>query len=161
MEKIYIGKITSTHGIKGELKIKSNFEFKDKVFKVGNKLLIDNKLYEIKSYRVHKGFDMVTLDDYNDINQVLFLRGKNVYFSKDMLNLDNEEILDEDLIKYSIVLNDGKCGIIEEVFYASSSNKIIRINIDGETHLIPFNSPCILSIDKENKCIKIELIDGM
>ena len=47
MEKIYIGKITSTHGIKGELKIKSNFEFKDKVFKVGNKLLIDNKLYEI------------------------------------------------------------------------------------------------------------------
>ena len=68
MELIYIGKITSTHGIKGELKIKSNFEYKDRVFGVGNKLIIDNKEYIIKSYRTHKGFDMVTLNNYKDIN---------------------------------------------------------------------------------------------
>ena len=73
MEKVYIGKIVSTHGIKGELRILSDFQFKDKVFKIGNSLIIDDKEYTIKSYRVHKNFDMVTLDDYKDINEVLFL----------------------------------------------------------------------------------------
>ena len=98
MNKIYIGKIVSTHGIKGELRILSNFQFKDKVFKVDNKLIIDDKEYIIKSYRVHKKFDMVTLNDFNDINQVLYLLKKDVYFDRDNLELENNEILDSNLI---------------------------------------------------------------
>ena len=31
--KVYIGKIVSTHGIKGELRIISDFEYKDKALK--------------------------------------------------------------------------------------------------------------------------------
>ena len=160
MNKIYIGKIVSTHGIKGELKIKSNFDFKDKVFKVDNKLIIDDKEYIITSYRVHKNFDMVTLDDYKDINEVLFLLKKDVYFDKDKLNLEDNEILDEDLIKYSVLTKDGKEGIIKEIFLASASNKILRVEFDHEV-LIPLSSPMIISIDKENKKIIVELIEGM
>ena len=73
MDKVFIGKIVSTHGIKGELKILSDFPYKNKVFVVDKKIIIDDKEYTIKSYRVHKNFDMVTLDDYKDINEVLFL----------------------------------------------------------------------------------------
>ena len=36
MEKVYLGKVTATHGIKGELKIKSNFTYKEKAFRIGN-----------------------------------------------------------------------------------------------------------------------------
>ena len=105
MDKVYIGKIVSTHGIKGELKILSDFSFKDKVFVVGNKLIIDDKEYIIKSYRVHKNFDMVTLDNYHDINEVLFLMKKSVYFDKDSLNLSDSEVLDEELITYEVLTN--------------------------------------------------------
>ena len=80
MNKIYIGKVVNTHGIKGEIRILSNFEYKDKVFKVNNKLIIGDKTYEIKSHRIHKGYNMVTLDDYNNINDVLFLLKKEVYY---------------------------------------------------------------------------------
>ncbi|MBQ6497746.1 MAG: 16S rRNA processing protein RimM [Bacilli bacterium] len=160
MNKVYIGKIVSTHGIKGELKIKSDFSFKDKIFVIGNKLIIDNKDYEIKSYRVHKNFDMVTLDNYHDINEVLFLLKKDVYFDKDNLELNDNEILDEDLIKYDILTNEGKKGIIKEIFMASPSNKILRVKFDHEV-LIPINSPMIVKIDKENKKIIVELIEGM
>ena len=160
MNKIYIGKIVSTHGIKGELKIKSNFDFKDKVFKLGNSLIIDDKDYVIKSYRVHKNFDMVTLDDYHDINEVLFLLKKDVYYDKDKLDLNNNEILDEDLIKYTVLTKDGKKGIIKEIFSASESNKIIRCEFDHEV-LIPMNSPMIVDIDKGKKEVIVELIEGM
>lgn len=158
MEKVYVGKIVSTHGIKGELKILSDFPYKDKVFVVDNKLIIDDKEYTIKSYRVHKNFDMVTLDNYTDINEVLFLLKRDVYVSKDSLNLNDEEILDEDLITYRVLTNTGKEGIIKEIFKASETNKILRVLFDKEV-LVPYNF--IKKIDKDKKEVVVELIDGM
>ena len=158
--KVYIGKIVSTHGIKGEIRILSDFDYKEKVFKVGNKLIIENKEYTIKSYRKHKNYDMVTLNDYNNINEVLFLMKKDVYFLKENLNLSSNEVLDEDLMTFTVLTNDNKKGIIKEIFYASQTNKIIRIQLDKEI-LIPMNSPMIEKIDKEKKEIYIKLLDNM
>lgn len=160
MDKIYIGKITSTHGIKGEIRIRSDFEYKDKVFKINNKLIIDNKEYTIKTYRHHKIFEMVTLNDYNNINDILFLIGKKVYFNKSDLFLEEEEVLDEDLLNYKVIVRE-LTGKIEEIFYASKTNKIIRININNKSILVPYNSPMIKKIDKKNHTIYIELIEGM
>lgn len=161
MDKVYIGKIVSTHGIKGEIKILSDFPYKDKVFKVGNKLIIDDVDYIIRSYRVHKNFDMVTLNDYKDINEILFLMKKKVFVIKDELNLNDNEILDEELITYEVLTNQGKKGIIKEIFFASPTNKVIRVLVENEEILIPINSPFVREIDKNKKIIVIELINGM
>ena len=157
MEKIYIGKIVSTHGIKGEIRILSDFEYKDKVFVVGNKLIIDDVNYEIKSYRHHKNYEMVTLDNYKDINEVLFLMKKDVYFDKNDLDM-GDNVLDEDLIKYKVLTTDGKKGIRKEIFFASPSNKVIRVLFDKEV-LIPFSM--VKEISKEKEEIIVELIEGM
>ena len=159
MDKIFIGKIVSTHGIKGEVKILSDFLYKNKVFFVGNKLIIDDKEYSISSYRVHKNYDMISFDGFSNINEVLFLMKKNVYVYKDSISLDEDEILDEELITYKVLSND-KEGIIKEIFMASKDNKILRVLFDKEV-LIPLKSPMIKKIDKKNKCVIVELIDGM
>ena len=160
MNKIFIGKVVSTHGIKGEIRILSDFPYKDKVFVINNKIIIDDKEYIIKSYRVHKGYDMVTLDGFNNINDVLFLLKSNVYISEELLNLDDDEILDDELITFKVLTKDGKEGIIKEIFKASSTNKILRVMFDKEV-LIPMNSPMIKKIDKGNKEVIVELIEGM
>ena len=159
MEKIYIGKIVNTHGIKGELRILSKFPYKDRVFQPNHKLMIDDKEYVIKTYRHHKEYDMVTLDDYKDINEVLFLLKKDVYYNKEDLLLEDDEVLDEDLINYQVVTTNNEKGTITEIFYASEANKILRVQLDHEV-LIPFSSPMIKKIDKEKKEILIELIEG-
>ena len=150
MNKVYIGKIVNTHGIKGEIRLLSDFPFKDKVFVVGNNILVDDIEYKINSHRRHKMFDMITLDGYNNINDVLFLMKKKVYFDKDKLVLSDDEILDE----------DRNIGKITEIFMASSTNKILRVEFSHEV-LIPYNSPIIKSIDKEKKEIHVSLIGGM
>lgn len=160
MNKIYIGKVVNTHGIKGEIRILSNFEYKDKVFKVNNKLIIGDKTYEIKSHRIHKGYNMVTLDDYNNINDVLFLLKKDVYFNEEDLLLDNNQVLDSELLTYSVVNNRGEVGEVLEVFFASETNKIIRVKFNKE-YLIPYNSPMIKEINKNKKELVIELLEGM
>ena len=50
---IVIGKIVNTFGIKGELKIVSNFEMANRAFKKGNKIIINNKERLITNSRFH------------------------------------------------------------------------------------------------------------
>lgn len=157
---IYIGKIVSTHSIKGELKIISDFEYKDKVFVVGNTLVINNVDYKIRTYRKHKNYDMVTLNDYKDINEVLFLLKNKVYFKEEDLKLSDEEVLDSELLEYTVESNNKETGKVLEVFFASKDNKIIRVQLDKE-YLIPYNSPMLEKIDKKNKKIIVNIIEGM
>lgn len=160
MNNIYIGKIVNTHGIKGEIRILSDFQFKENAFKVGTNIIIDSEKYRINSYRKHKQFDMITLDGYNNINDVLFLMKKKVYKEKDELNLKKEQILDSELLSFKVIDKYGNSGIIKEVFYASSTNKIIRVMFNKEI-LIPLGSPFIKNIDIDNKQIEVDLIEGM
>ena len=54
----------------------------------------------------------------------------------------------------------GNIGKIVDIFMASSNNKIIRVMFDREV-LIPLSSPVIKKIDKKNKKVDVELIEGM
>ena len=110
MKYLYLGKIVNTHGIKGELRILSNFKYKDRIFKNGFKIYIgkEKREEEIVTYRPHKGFDMVTLKGYNNINDVLKYKSLNVFINKEDLILNDNEYLDEDLISLSVMC-DNKC----------------------------------------------------
>ena len=79
---------------------------------------------------------------------------------KDELELDDNEILDSDLIKFKVIDSKEIIGNVIDIFYASGSNKILRVMFDREV-LIPFNSPMIEKIDKNEKVIYVNLIEGM
>ena len=159
MDKVYIGKIVGTHGIKGEVRIKSNFDHKDKVFKINNKLLIDDKEYIIRSYRVHKDFDMVTLNDYNNINDVLYLKGKSVYFNKNNLSLNNNEYILDDLLDYKVIYkgNNYKVTFINDT---NKNNIVLYVNGDNDKFLITMKSPSI-RLDNLEKIIYINGEEGI
>lgn len=163
MEYVLIGKIVSTHGIKGEIKIKSNFEFKNKVFIPNNSIYIGaNKTKEvITSYRRHKNFDMVLLDKYNNINEVLKYIGENVYVVKDSLGLSKDEILDSDLIGLEVYALDKYVGIIKEVFASSSIQKVIRIANDTNVYLMPYVNEFIKKVDLSNKKMILYSMEGV
>ena len=160
VEVVSIGKVVNTHGIKGEIRILSHFPFKEKVCGEGKQIISGDQTYTITSYRVHKEFDMVTLEGFNNINDVLFLLHKKVFVPKESIELEEDEVLDEDLLGYTVLTNDGRRGIIKEIFYASEQNKVLRVELDHEV-LIPYHSPMILKINKHDKTILIELIEGM
>ena len=151
MELVRIGKIVNTHGIKGELRILSDFEFKDKVFKKGVKVYVGKKKKEfiINSYRFHKIFDMVTFEGFNNINDVEYLKGDFVYVNEEDLNLKENEILKSKLIGFDVIIDNENIGKITEIFWAKA-NDVIRVN---ENILIPYVDEFIEKIDKENKII--------
>ena len=64
MEFVYVGKIVNTHGIKGEVRIVSDFEKKGLIFNIGSTLYVgkQKEVIEVDSYRKHKNFDMITFN---------------------------------------------------------------------------------------------------
>ena len=158
MDLVYVGKIVGTHGIKGELKIKSDFERKEEVFKVGNVILIENKEHIIKSYRYHKVFDMITIDEYDNINDVLSFVGKNVYVSRDLLKLSDEDYLLSDLIGLNVICNNINYGTVLD--YSNNANPLLSIDYNKK-YYIPINSNYIKSVDLEKKEIIVDNIEGL
>ena len=83
-EYVYVGKIVNTHALKGEVRLLSNFEYKDKVFLSGKTLYVGmHKSKEIiETYRRHKQFDMIKFKGIDYINDVLKYKGAYVYALK-------------------------------------------------------------------------------
>lgn len=148
MEFIRIGKIVNTHGIKGELRILSDFRHKDKVFKVGMKFYVgkEKEEFTVNSYRFHKIFDMVTFNGFNNINEVLYLKGRSVYINKEDLVLDDGEVYIEDLIGYDVIIGEKVLGKVTGVMYNSKANDILKV---GDI-LIPYVKDLIIKIE-DNK----------
>ena len=152
---IYLGKYVNTHGIKGEIRIKSNCKYKDKAFKPGNIIKIANQEFTITSYRVHKEYDMLTLKDINNINQIIDLKGENVYIDKKYLNLNDNEYLDEDLLNLDLYMGNNYLGKVEKVEYLTKNKKLLIVS----KHYIPFE--LVKEIDFLNKKIIIEEVSGL
>ena len=151
MEYMNVGKIVNTHGIKGEVRIKSAFSDKS-IFNVGNILYVDNDELEITSYRVHKDYDMVTFKGINDINDVLKYKGKDVLVKRDSIN----NFIIEDLIGYEVY---GK-SYIGKVDRLISNIKYVILVLDNGT-MIPYIDEFILNIDNDNKRVTIKEIEGL
>lgn len=154
---IYIGKIVNTHGIKGEVRIKSDINHKNLVFKIGNHLIIDNESLVINSYRVHKNFDMVTFKDINDINDVLKYKGKNVYIDK--LEIKEDILFEEEYIGLE-VYSDHFIGKVEYILKNKIYDILVIKNNDKE-YLVPNIDEFIKEIDITNKKIYINEIEGL
>ena len=158
MDLVYVGKIVNTHGIKGELRLLSDFEKKELVFKVGNKIIIEKEEHTIRSYRKHKVFDMITIDDFDNINQVLKFVGKKVYVSRFSLKLKSSEYLLSDLIGLDIVFNDTVYGVVKD--YSNDLNPLIKISYNND-YYIPINDYYIKLVDLKNNRIIVENIEGL
>ncbi len=150
---IYLGKLVNTHGLKGEVRIISDFKYKSQVFKKGSHLFINDDELVINTYRPHKEYDMVTFDGITNIDDVLKYKGKKVYIKKEDYNFDG--ILNEDLIGLP-VYGDGKLlGIVTDV-YKNVNQELIEVDNDI---LIPYVPVFIKNISKEK--LEINVIEGL
>lgn len=158
MKYIRIGKIVNTHGIKGELRILSDFRHKDKVFVKNFKFYIgkEKKEFVVNSYRFHKIFDMVTFKGFNNINEVEYLKGEYVFINENDLKLDNNEFFSGKLIGFNVIISDKEIGKVDEIIN-TPANEVIKC---GKV-LIPYVNEFINKIDEENKIIYINNVRGL
>lgn len=154
MEKIFIGKIINTHGIKGELKIRSDFKYKDEVFVSNMKIYIDEEEHIIYSSRNQMEYKLILIDDYNNINDVLKYKGKNIYINRNLIN--EKYILNEDIIGYNVIVGDKNIGKLTNVMQNGIQEILVINNI-----MIPYVDAFVKKIDIQRKEIYINEIEGL
>jgi 16S rRNA processing protein RimM len=159
MNYIYIGDVVNTHGLKGEVRLLSDFKFKDSVFKNGMKFYIGkNKNEEIvNTYRKHKNYDMVTFIDRNHIEDVLIYKNEPVYVNRD--DIEYEGYLDEDLIGLEVYCEDKHIGHVDSILKTNAHDILVVKN--GSKHMIPNIAEFIDKVDLENKRLDIVYMKGL
>ncbi len=161
MDKILIGKLVNTHGIRGEVKILSESDFKEERFKKGNKLFIGDLEVTVKSHRTHKNFDLVQFEEFYNINQVEQYKGVEVFVDKKMLSeLEDDEFYFHELEGLKAYDGEELVGTVTEVRDTPSAPLLV-IKKKGKNVYIPFVEAFIGEVDIEAGTIQIHTIEGL
>ena len=155
----YVGEIVNTHGLKGELRIISDFKFKDKLFIEGRKLYLGKRKQEVllKSYGKHKNYDMVTFEGINNINDAIIFKNDDVFVKRDELDIDG--YVDEDIIGLDVYSDGNYIGKVNSII--KNKQEILVIENNKKNYLIPFADEFVKNIDLDKKIISVNLIEGL
>lgn len=151
-----IGKITTTHGIRGEVKVNNLSDF-DR-FKKGEKvfIIVNDEKINLTVEGVRGKMDnkmIVKFKDFNNINEVLEYKGLTIY-SETRGKLDKNEFYFEMLI--GLIAYTDKDELIGEVVDVLElpHGHLLEIVSNEKRSLIPFVDEFIISVDKEKVIIK-------
>ena len=133
-------------------------------FKKGNILYIlkDNKYEEIKvsSVRYHQNFVLITINDLNNINDVLKYVGCNIYTDKHE-ELEEGHYYFDDLIGCTVFDEDkNKIGEVVDIMENPTQN-LLEVDTGKKIALIPFVAEFIKDVDIKNKTIIVHIIEGL
>ena len=165
MEYNEVGKIAQTHGLKGEVKVKTNSSIIDKRFKEGATLYIkSNDSYKpltVKSHRSMLNYELVSFVGLEDINDVMPYLGKTLYGERDKNLLDEGKHFYTDIISMKVI-QDGieKGEVIKIVEYPQCDYLIVKTPLNKEK-MIPFLDEFVEEINEEEKRIYITHMEGL
>lgn len=156
-----IGKIVNTHGINGELRVLTNSDFIKERFGLGAEIWVNDQKFIIEDSHQHKNFIIIKLKGYNNINEVMGLKGKMITaqpLSHDVL--DDGEYFNHDLEGCRVFNQEHiECGVVSKVVDGGNYNYLrIKGNKSG---LVPFIDSFIIDVNIDNKTIIIEEIEGL
>ena len=162
---LQVGVITTTHGIRGEVKV---FPTTDdpRRFEALPSLLLDTgkELCELEIQRVKyfKQFVILKFKDVDDINEIEPYKGKSLYVTRDMaVPLKENEYYIGDLIGMEVFLEDGSLfGRIKDVM-ETGANDVYIVQTQEKEVLIPAIKDCILQVDVQSNKMVIHLMKGL
>lgn len=156
---IEAGKITNTHGINGQIKIEVYLDSPE-YLKSFNKIYVNNTAYCITSSFVQKNFLVAKLEDINDINEAMILKGKIAFINRDDANLNPNDYFLCDVIGCSVIDQSGtNIGTIVDIL-DNPAAPIFVVKGDSE-HLIPSNKEYIMSTDFDNNIVNVNIPEGL
>ena len=160
MKLLKIGKIVNTFGIKGELKVLSESEFIEDRFRVKETVYLeDGTALVISSFREHKGNVLIKVNDSNDINEIEYLKNKDLYIDQnDLPTLEDDYYLFE-LEDLNVYVDDEHVGQVIEVFKPAQT--LLRIKLEDREILLPFVDAFVKSVSLKDKRIDVNLIEGL
>lgn len=170
-----IGIITSTHGLRGEVKVYPTTDdvrrFKrlknvlvEKETARGEKRIWENApSLEIESVRFFKQFAILKFRGIDSVEEAeKYRRCSLIVPRKDAVRLSRDEYFIADLIGLEVRNEDGaKIGILRDVL-ETGANDVYAIDLDdGRELLLPAIRQCVLEVNVEAGFVRIHILEGL
>ena len=162
---LQVGVISSTHGIKGEVKVFPTTDDPARFKQLKHVVLDTGKEQiplDIQGVKFFKQFVIVKFKGIDNINDIEMYKGKSLLVSReDAVDLEEDEYYIADLIGMKVFTEDGPFGVLKDVMETGANEVYV---IDTKEHgevLIPAIKECILDVDIEAQTMKIHLLNGL
>jgi 16S rRNA processing protein RimM len=163
---VLIGKIQSTQGIRGQLRVipfagdaSSISQLENVMIKAPNGTL---EPFPVVSARAHGKRVILTLKPFDNINQVLHLVGRELYADRSALpELPSDEYYWSDLLGLQVSSEDGEAlGELVDII-ETGSNDVYVVKKDGREVLIPALEDVVLAVDLAAGSMTVSLPEGL
>lgn len=161
-----VGVITTTHGVRGEVKVFPTTDDAERFLELEYVLLDTGRelrRLDIKNVRFFKNLVILKFDGIDNINDIEKYKGKDLWIPREEAQeLGEDEYYIADLQGLNVVLEDGtEFGTLRDVIETGANDVyIIDSNEHGEV-LLPAIKECILDVDLEKNTMTVHLMKGL
>lgn len=158
--------ITTTHGIRGEVKVypttddAHRFDYLESVLLDTGKELCELEIQRVKYF---KQFVILKFRDVDNINDIEPYKGKSLYVTRDFaVPLEENEYYIADLIDMDVFLEDGSLfGTLKDVMETGANDVYVIHPTDKKEVLVPAIKDCVKEVDVEQNKMIIHLLKGL
>lgn len=160
------GAITTTHGIRGEVKVFPTTDDVHRFEDLDSVLLDTGREYmklEIENVKYFKQYAILKFKGIDNINDIEKYKGRSLYVTRDQaIPLEEDEYYIADLMGLDVYLESGeKFGVLKDVMETGANDVYIVETEEGKEVPIPAIHECVLDIDVEENRMEIHLMDGL
>ena len=161
-----VGVISSTHGVRGEVKVYPTTDDVNRFKKLKKVVLDTDREYidlEISGVKFFKNMVILKFKGIDNINDIEKYKGKDLLVHReDAVALEDNENYVADLIDLKVVTDDGKVlGYLTEVMETGANDVYVVETETGEELLLPAIRDCILDVDLEEEVMTVHILPGL
>lgn len=163
---LQVGVITTTHGIRGEVKVFPTTDDPKRFLDLKNVILDDGKTtldLEIQNVKFFKNLVILKFKGIDNINDIEKYKKAGLYVTReDAVELEEDEYFIADLIGMDVISDEGEqLGMISDVLQ-TGANDVYVISRKGQKDLLlPAIHECILDVNVEEYTMKVHLMPGL
>ncbi len=163
---LQVGIISSTHGVRGEVKVFPTTDDSNR-FKNLKEVLLDTGKEQlpmkIEQVKFFKQFVILKFEGIDNINDIEKHKGKSLYVTREhAVKLKKDEYYIADLIGICVLdESGGELGTLTDVMETGANDVYVIAMKDGRELLLPAIRQCILEVDIEKMKMKVHLLEGL
>lgn len=165
-EMLRVGVISSTHGVRGEVKVFPTTDDPARFRDLKNVTLDTGRGYlelEIANVKFFKNMVILKFKGYDNINDIECYKGRDLLIHRDQaVPLEEGEYFIADLIGLKVATDEGEMlGTLKDVLKTGANDVYVVETKQGKEILIPVIPQCILEVNLEEGQVKVHLLEGL
>jgi len=165
-ELLQVGIISSTHGLKGEVKVFPTTDDVKRFEKLKSVIMDTGKekvSLEIEHVKFFKKFAILKFKQYDHINDIEHYKGKSLLVErKDAVKLEEGEFFIADMLDMKVVLEDGEYfGTLKDVIVTGANDVYVVASEKHGEVLLPAIKSCIINVDIKEGIMTVQLMKGL